>query len=102
MYDHESGWTLLPAPLCSTLHQINLLPCQFNNVTDRQTVTGMKIAGDPKHPGAIIGFPAVLHTWGQTLQHHPHLHWVGPRDGQSRVTTSSPVLTLSNEVTCSR
>ncbi len=38
--------------------------------------TLLKIAGDPKHLGASIGFLAVLHTWGQTLQHHPHLHCV--------------------------
>ena len=34
------------------------------------------IAADPKHLGAQIGFFAVLHTWGQTLFHHPHLHCV--------------------------
>jgi Putative transposase/Transposase zinc-binding domain len=34
------------------------------------------IAADPKHLGAQIGFFAVLHTWGQTLVHHPHLHFV--------------------------
>lgn len=32
------------------------------------------IAADPKHLGAEIGFVAVLHTWGQNLQHHPHVH----------------------------
>jgi transposase-like zinc-binding protein/putative transposase len=34
------------------------------------------IAADPRHLGAEIGFLAVLHTWGQTLGHHPHLHCV--------------------------
>ena len=34
------------------------------------------IAADPKHLGAEIGFFAVLHTWGQNLLHHPHLHCV--------------------------
>jgi hypothetical protein len=43
----------------------------------------LKIAGDPKHLGAVIGFLAVLHTWGQTLQHHPHLHCVVPGGGLS-------------------
>lgn len=45
--------------------------------------TLLKIAGDPKHLGASIGFLAVLHTWGQTLQHHPHLHCVVPGGGLS-------------------
>jgi hypothetical protein len=41
------------------------------------------IAADPKHLGAAIGFFAVLHTWGQTLVHHPHLHCVVPGGGLS-------------------
>ncbi len=39
------------------------------------------IAADPKHLGAEIGFLAVLHTWGQNLQFHPHLHCVVPGGG---------------------
>ena len=39
------------------------------------------IAADPKHLGAGIGFFAVLHTWGQSLLHHPHLHCVVPGGG---------------------
>lgn len=34
------------------------------------------IAADPKHLGARVGFTAILHTWGQNLQFHPHLHCV--------------------------
>jgi hypothetical protein len=41
------------------------------------------IAADPRHLGAAIGFVAVLHTWGQTLMHHPHLHCVVPGGGLS-------------------
>ena len=41
------------------------------------------IARDEKHLGAKIGFTAVLHTWGQTLTHHPHLHCVVPAGGLS-------------------
>jgi hypothetical protein len=41
------------------------------------------IAADPQHLGAEIGFFAVLHTWGQNLQHHPHLHCVVPGGGLS-------------------
>jgi hypothetical protein len=41
------------------------------------------IAADPKHLGAEIGFFAVLHTWGQNLTHHPHLHCVVPGGGLS-------------------
>jgi hypothetical protein len=41
------------------------------------------IAADPKHLGAEIGFFAVLHTWGQNLHFHPHLHCVVPGGGLS-------------------
>jgi Putative transposase/Transposase zinc-binding domain len=41
------------------------------------------IASDPKHLGAEIGFFAVLHTWGQNLPFHPHLHCVVPGGGLS-------------------
>jgi hypothetical protein len=45
--------------------------------------TLLKIAADPRHMGAEIGFLAVLHTWGQNLLHHPHLHCVVPGGGLS-------------------
>ena len=41
------------------------------------------IAADPQYLGAAIGFFAVLHTWGQTLLHHPHVHCVVPGGGLS-------------------
>jgi hypothetical protein len=43
--------------------------------------TLLEIAADPKHLGAEIGFLSVLHTWGQNLQHHPHIHCVIPAGG---------------------
>jgi len=43
----------------------------------------LEIAADPKHLGASIGFLAVLHTWGQKLDLHPHLHCVVPGGGIS-------------------
>jgi hypothetical protein len=45
--------------------------------------TLLTIAADPQHLGAAIGFFAVLHTWGQNLLHHPHLHCVIPGGGIS-------------------
>ena len=41
------------------------------------------IAADRRHLGAEIGFIAVLHTWGQNLQHHPHVHCLVPGGGLS-------------------
>lgn len=41
------------------------------------------VAADPRHLGAELGVVAVLHTWGQNLHHHPHLHCVVPGGGPS-------------------
>jgi hypothetical protein len=41
----------------------------------------LEVAADPKHLGAEIGFLSVLHTWGQNLLHHPHVHCVIPAGG---------------------
>ncbi len=41
------------------------------------------IAGDARHLGAEIGLTAVLHTWGQNLDHHPHVHCIVPGGGLS-------------------
>jgi Putative transposase/Transposase zinc-binding domain len=43
--------------------------------------TLLQIAADPKHLGGQIGFLAILHTWGQNLHLHPHLHCVVPGGG---------------------
>jgi hypothetical protein len=45
--------------------------------------TLLTIAHDPRHLGAEIGVLAVLHTWGQNLHHHPHIHCVVPGGGLS-------------------
>jgi hypothetical protein len=45
--------------------------------------TLQSIAADPQHLGAQIGFFCVLHSWGQTLNFHPHLHCVVPGGGIS-------------------
>ena len=51
----------------------------FHTVAETLTT----IAADPEHLGAEIGFFAVLHSWGQNLQFHPHLHCVVPGGGLS-------------------
>jgi Transposase zinc-binding domain/Putative transposase len=45
--------------------------------------TLLEVAADPKHLGAQTGVLAVLHTWGQNLQFHPHVHCVLPGGGLS-------------------
>lgn len=49
--------------------------------TTSQTL--LTIAADPKRLGVILGFFCVLHTWGQNLHFHPHLHGVVPGGGLS-------------------
>jgi hypothetical protein len=45
--------------------------------------TLITIAADPKHLGARIGLTTVLHSWGSTLTHHPHVHIIVPGGGIS-------------------
>jgi hypothetical protein len=45
---------------------------------DAVAATLKTIAADPRHLGGEIGFLAILHTWGQALSHHPHIHCLVP------------------------
>jgi hypothetical protein len=46
--------------------------------------TLLEVAANRRHLGAAIGFLSILHTWGQTLVRHPHVHCVVPAGGFSR------------------
>ena len=43
--------------------------------------TLVEVAANPKHLGAEIGFFGILHTWGQNMLFHPHIHCVVPSGG---------------------
>jgi hypothetical protein len=76
---------LLPVPY---FHVVFTLPNELNPLALRNkkivfdllfksaAETLQQVASQKKHLGAQIGFTAVLHTWGQKLQFHPHLHCV--------------------------
>src|SRR4029077_13624006 len=55
----------------------------FSLLFEASAATLLEVAADPKHLGAEIGFFGILHTWGQTLQPHPHIHCVVPGGGLS-------------------
>jgi hypothetical protein len=55
----------------------------YNILFQATAETLRTIAADPKHLGAEIGFFAILHSWGQNLSFHPHLHCVVPGGGLS-------------------
>jgi hypothetical protein len=63
-------------PLCHQ-HPKALYDLLFRSVRD----TLFPFAADPKHLGAELGYIAVLHSWGQTLTLHPHLHCIIPAGG---------------------
>ena len=67
-----------------------LLPLAYRNAAQLYTwlfqlsaATLLEVAADPRHLGAEIGVLAILHTWGQTLVRHPHVHCVVPAGGLS-------------------
>lgn len=68
--------------------QLNPLALQnkelaYKLLFEASAATLLTIAADPKHLGARIGFFSILHTWGQTLVHHPHIHCVVTGGGLS-------------------
>jgi hypothetical protein len=69
-------------------HVLNVLaltnPRPFYNLLfSASAATTSAIAADPKHLGAEIGMIGVLHTWGQNLLLHPHIHFLIPAGGLS-------------------
>jgi hypothetical protein len=71
----------LPHTLASlVLHNKKLL---YTLLFRASAATLQEIAADPNHLGAEIGFFSVLHTWGQNLMNHPHVHCVIPAGGLS-------------------
>ena len=83
---------LLPVPY---FHVVFTLPAPVGAIAfqNKATVYGILfraaaetlrvIAADPRHLGAEIGGVAVLHSWGQAMQHHPHVHCIVPGGGLS-------------------
>lgn len=81
---------LLPVPYFHVVftlpHDLSALILQnkkllYDVLFHASSETLLEVAADPKHLGAHIGFLSVLHTWGQNLQHHPHVHCVVPAGG---------------------
>jgi len=80
---------------CEYFHVVFTLPAQLAALAlqNKRQMYGLlfrataetlqSIAADPKHLGAQIGFFCILHTWGQTLHAHPHVHCVVPGGGIS-------------------
>jgi len=71
----------LPAPVAEIAFQNKQAVYAILFRTAAETLR--TIAADPKHLGAEVGLLAVLHTWGQNLHHHPHVHCVVPGGGPS-------------------
>ena len=83
---------LLPVPYCHVVftvpHHLTHLALVnkkvfYDLLFQATSETLLQIAADPKHLGAQIGFFAVLHSWGQNLLFHPHLHCLIPAGGLS-------------------
>ena len=71
----------LPEPIAAIAYQNKKVLYDILFHASAQTLR--TIAADPKHLGAEIGFFTILHTWGQNLLHHPHVHCVVPGGGIS-------------------
>lgn len=77
-------------------HLVFTLPAELNTyaLSHPKTIYGSlfkaawatleQFGSNPKHLGARMGMIAILHTWGQNLSLHPHLHCIVPGGGVSR------------------
>jgi hypothetical protein len=92
----------LPARIASIAYQNKAVVYDLLFKASSEAV--LTIAADPEHLGVRIGITAVLHTWGSTMTHHPHVHMIVPGGGisldgsrwlscQSRFLLPVPVLT---------
>lgn len=57
----------------------------YNLLFKASAETLSELALDKRYLGARTGFTSVLHTWGQNLMHHPHVHCIVPGGGQNRL-----------------
>ncbi|MBV8846470.1 MAG: IS91 family transposase [Bryobacterales bacterium] len=72
----------------SVPHELNVFALEnprafYDLLFTASTSAALEMAADPKHLGAEIGMIAILHTWGQNLLLHPHIHCVVPAGGLS-------------------
>ncbi len=75
------GVFTLPAPVAEIAFQNKAKVYAILFRTAAETLR--TIGADEKHLGAEVGVVAVLHSWGQTLTYHPHLHCIVPGGGPS-------------------
>ena len=87
---------LLPIPY---FHVVFTIPAKLNPIALRNkrvfynilfrsvSETLFELSGDPKHLGGQIGFICILHTWGQNLMDHPHIHCIVTGGGLSHDAT---------------
>jgi hypothetical protein len=89
---------LLPVPYFHVVftlpHELSALALgnralMYGLLFDSAKQTLLEVAADPKHLGARIGVLMVLHTWGQKLEHHPHVHCVVPGGGLAVPTAAT-------------
>jgi hypothetical protein len=71
----------LPAPVAAIAYHNKAV--LYAMLFEAAAETLKTIAADKRHLGAEIGATMVLHTWGQTLTHHPHVHCIVPGGGLS-------------------
>jgi len=88
----ERQWELLPIGYFHVVftvpHQLNVLALTnarlfYDLLFATSAATAIEVAADPKHLGAEIGMISILHTWGQNLFLHPHVHCLVPAGGLS-------------------
>src|ERR1700730_5134460 len=70
-------------PLPAEVNPVGLLNPMtvYDALMSAAAQTIREVAADPKYLGAEVGLLLVLHTWGQTLSYHPHVHGIATGGG---------------------
>ncbi len=72
----------------SVPHELNVFALEnprafYDLLFQASAASALEMAANPERLGAEIGLIAILHTWGQNLTLHPHIHCVVPAGGLS-------------------
>ena len=103
-----NGWPTAAPNSCQSRISTSSSPCRprsppspceavvYDILFKAAAETVRTIGADPKHLGAETGMIAILHSWGQTLTHHPHVHCIVPGGGLAPHGRGSPAAPASS------
>src|SRR5213082_3576852 len=82
-FKQKTAYEIVSGDWSSDVCSSDLPQACYNALFQAASATLRDVAANPKRLGARVGILMVLHTWGQNLHHHPHVHAVATGGGPS-------------------